>query len=51
MDKKTAGRVASMIEKECCRNSLTDLCEHWDVSCDDFEEFIAGGLAAAEVDK
>lgn len=32
--------VCQMIEKECCRNSLTELCEYWDVTPNDFYEFL-----------
>lgn len=36
--------VAHMIEKECCRESLSDLCEEWGVTIADFEAFIAAGI-------
>jgi len=32
--------IRRMIEKECQRNSLTDLCEHWGITCDDFELYL-----------
>ena len=40
----TKQRVARMIEKECQRNSLKELCEYWDVTIDDFYEFISAGI-------
>lgn len=38
-----AETVAAMIEKECCRNSLTELCEWWGITTDDFDRFIRAG--------
>lgn len=38
-----AETVAAMIEKECCRNSLTDLCEWWGITTYDFDRFIRAG--------
>lgn len=37
--------VSRMIEKECQRNSLVDLCEIWEVSINDFYEFLGNGEA------
>lgn len=44
--------IKYMIRKECERNSLADLCEHWDVSIDDFYTFLnAADRAEAEVER
>jgi hypothetical protein len=32
--------IRRMIEKECQRTSLADLCEYWGVTCDDFYNFL-----------
>lgn len=40
MDAEKVKRIRRMIEKECQRMSLTDLCENWDVTCDDFYEYL-----------
>ena len=40
MTKETAERVKLMIEKECCRDSLQDLCEYFLVDTEDFWEFL-----------
>ena len=36
-----AEKICRMIEKECERHSLTELCENWDVSVGDFYEFLS----------
>lgn len=41
-------RVARMIEKECQRNSLRELCEYWDVTIEDFYEFILAGVGGKQ---
>jgi len=40
----TKQTVARMIEKECQRNSLRELCECWEVTIEDFYEFISAGI-------
>ena len=40
LDNQTAVRIESMICKECQRNSLTDLCEYWNVTTDEFYDFL-----------
>lgn len=40
MDEKKAETIKLMIEKECCRTSLTELCEYWGVTTEDFWEFL-----------
>ena len=44
MNESKAKAIASMIYKECCRTSLTDLCEGWGVTTDDFDEFILAAI-------
>ena len=39
MTKETFDNVAYMISKECCRNDLSELCENWGVTTDDFHDF------------
>ena len=39
MTKEAFNKVVCMISKECCRNDLSELCEYWDVTTDDFNEF------------
>ena len=47
MKKEIVKKIIRMIEKECCRNSLDELCEYWNVTTDDFEEFLANGYKAS----
>ncbi|MBQ7652182.1 MAG: hypothetical protein IJS15_14570, partial [Victivallales bacterium] len=42
----TALKIRDMINKECCRESLVDLCEYWEVTTDDYYEFIDAALDA-----
>jgi hypothetical protein len=36
-----AETIQRMIEKECERNSLTELCDWWGISVGDFYEFLS----------
>lgn len=40
MTKKQLYAIRRLIEKECQRNSLAELCECYDVTCEDFEDFL-----------
>lgn len=40
-----AKTVFRMIEKECQRNSLVDLCEYWGITLNDFYEVTAAMLS------
>lgn len=40
MNIETAKKVQYMIQKECQRNSLEDLCEYWEITTNDFYEFL-----------
>lgn len=40
LTKQKAKTIRRMIEKECCRNSLEELCEYWDITTDEFELFL-----------
>jgi len=38
-----------MIEKECCKISLTELCEYWGVTCDDFDLYLDSADKAFDI--
>lgn len=40
MDLKTFENICAMIEKEVCRNDIGELCEYWDVTENDYHEFM-----------
>lgn len=40
LSKEKARNITAMIRKECQRTSLTELCEYWGVTVEDFEEFL-----------
>lgn len=40
MTKEAFSSVNHLISKECCRNDLSELCEYWGVTTDDFDEFL-----------
>lgn len=40
MEANTFNNVVKMIDKEVTRDSLADLCEYWDVTVDDYYEFL-----------
>lgn len=44
INESKAKSIASMIYKQCCRTSLTDLCEDWGVTTDDFDEFMLAAV-------
>jgi hypothetical protein len=33
-------KIKRMIQKECQRNSLTNLCESWGFTCEAFDDFL-----------
>ena len=41
MKKSTAETIAYAIKKECQRMSLYDWCDSWNITIDEFEEFLA----------
>ena len=41
MKKSTAETIAYAIKKECQRSSLYDWCESWEITIDEFDEFLA----------
>ena len=47
MTKSKAKRIYNMIYKEICRTSLRELCEWWDVSEMDVDEFMETAMKAA----
>lgn len=46
MDEKKAENIKRMIEKECCRTSLVELCEYWCVDTKDFWDFLENAVKA-----
>ena len=44
MSRDRAETIAYAIRKECQKDSLYDWCETWDITIDEFEEFLANGL-------
>lgn len=40
LTKEKAENVAAMISKECCRISLVELCDYWDITPEDYDEFL-----------
>jgi hypothetical protein len=44
MDQNKVRVIIQMIKKECCRNSLAELCESWGLTCEDFDEFIGKAM-------
>ena len=48
MKKSTAETIAYAIKKECQRSSLYDWCDSWDITTDEFDEFLALAVCNAE---
>ena len=44
MDLEKAKTIKYMIEKECQRQDLSEICEYWDVTVDEFNEFLEGAI-------
>ncbi len=40
MTKKQLYAIRRLIEKECQKNSLTELCEWYNITYEDFEDFL-----------
>ena len=51
MTRERAERVKEMIEETCQKDSLADLCEYWNVTIDEFYEFLELALKNAENNK
>ena len=51
MKKSTAETIAYAIRKECQRMSLYDWCDSWDITIDEFDEFLALAVNNAEVEE
>lgn len=49
MRKSKAETIAYAIKKECQRYSLYDWCDSWDITTDEFDEFLALAVDNAEV--
>ena len=48
MNKDKAETIAYAIRKECQKDSLYDWCESWDITIDEFEEFLSNGIKGNE---
>lgn len=48
MKKSTAETISRAIEKECQKYSLSDWCEEWDFTVDEFYEFLKLAVDNAE---
>ena len=48
MSRDKAETIANAIRKECRRSSLYDWCETWDITIEEFEEFLSNGIKASE---
>lgn len=48
MSKDKAEKIAYAIKKECQRYSLYDWCESWEITIDEFEEFLSNGIKESE---
>ena len=46
MRTETARTVSRMIDKEMRRNDLSETCNNWDVTPDDYDEFMAAAMVA-----
>ena len=51
MKKSTAETIAYAIKKDCQRSSLCDWCDSWDITTDEFDEFLALAVDNAEVEE
>ena len=51
MKKSTAETIAYAIKKECLMSSLYDWCESWDITIDEFDEFLALAVDNSEVEE
>lgn len=51
MKKSTAETIAYAIKKECQIISLYDWCDSWDITTDEFDEFLALAVDNAEVEE
>lgn len=49
MRKSKAETIAYALKKECQRISLYDWCDSWDITTDEFDEFLALAVDNAEV--
>ena len=51
MNKSTAETIAYAIRKECQIMSLYYGCDSWDITIDEFDEFLALAVSNAEVEE
>lgn len=48
MKRDKAETIAYAIKKECQRISLYDWCETWEITIEEFEEFLKNGIKGSE---
>ena len=48
MSRDKAKTIAYAIRKECQKYSLYDWCETWDITIDEFEEFLSNGINGSD---
>ena len=48
MSRDKAETIAYAIRKECQKDSLYEWCESWDITIDEFEEFLSNGIKESE---
>lgn len=46
MKTEVARTVSRMIDKEMRRNDLSEICDNWGVTPDDYDEFMAAAMVA-----
>lgn len=51
MKKSKAEKIAYAIKKECERYSLCRWCNSWNITTDEFDEFLALAVGNAEVEE
>ena len=51
MKKSTAETIAYAIKKECQRTSLYVWCDSWNITINEFDEFLALAVGNAEVEE
>ena len=48
MSRDKAETIAYAIRKECQKYALYDGCETWDITIDEFEEFLSNGINGSD---
>ena len=50
MSKDKAETIAYAIRKECQKYSLYDWCKSWNITIEEFEEFLSNGINESELE-